>query len=145
MIKEEWRPAIYVDRHGNVYDYTGKYEVSNLGNVRSYPKKTYGGIRILKQSHTKEGYAHVSLCYNGKIKTCNVQILVAYAFPEICGDWFVGCGWCVGHARMVGAIITDWRINTGGIVGACCAWGNASIRRFCLDYDDGRSCDFDAA
>ena len=95
MINEEWRPAIYVDRHGNIYDYTGKYEVSNFGNVRSYPKKTYGGIRILKPSHTKEGYAHVSLCNNGKIKPCRVQILVAYAFPEICGDWFVGCD--VGH------------------------------------------------
>lgn len=95
MIKEEWRPAIYVDRHGNVYDYTDKYEVSNLGNIRSYPKKTYGGIRILKQSHTKEGYAHVHLCNNGNMKTCKTQILVAHAFPEICGEWFVGCD--VGH------------------------------------------------
>ena len=85
MIKEEWRPAIYVDRHGNVYDYTGKYEVSNLGNIRSYPKKTHGGIRILRQSYAKQGYAHVSLCNNGNIKCCRVQILVAYAFPEICG------------------------------------------------------------
>ena len=33
-MEEQWKPII-IEKNGVVYDYTGLYEVSNLGRVRS--------------------------------------------------------------------------------------------------------------
>ena len=71
--------------------YEGKYQVSNLGNVKSLKDK-YGNYRekILKIRKNKGNYLIVDLRKNGKQKTCLVHRLVAETFiPKIEGKEFV--------------------------------------------------------
>ena len=59
---EQWRPII-ITKNGVTYDYTGRYEVSSLGNIKSL---TYGGTagkpKLLQQRTSKKGYVRVRLC-----------------------------------------------------------------------------------
>lgn len=70
-----------------------KYQASSVGRIRSVVhytnNKQYGG-KILKQITSERGKLRVHL-YNGKARYYMVHILVAKAFPEICGEWFKGC------------------------------------------------------
>lgn len=90
MEQELWRP---------VAGYEGLYEVSSLGRVRSLDRvvDNNGGCdfrsgRILKPSKNKNrrGELSVSLCKDGKPVSRKIHRLVAFAFPEICGEWFEG-------------------------------------------------------
>lgn len=65
-----------------VRDYEGLYEVSNLGRVKSLPKKGSGGHngKILKQTPDGVGYLMVALCGKGKPKTFRVHKLVYESF-----------------------------------------------------------------
>lgn len=69
MINEEWKP---------VKGYEGRYEVSNLGRVRSLKRATTNGV-VLKQT-IKHGYMHVCLSKENKPSTKRVHRLVAEAF-----------------------------------------------------------------
>ena len=79
---EIWRP---------IRDYEGLYEVSNFGRVRSidhYCQIKSGALRkskgvLLKQSIVNNYYV-VSLQH----RSFKVHRLVAFAFPEICGEYF---------------------------------------------------------
>jgi len=64
----------------DISNYEGKYEVSNLGRVRSLSYNGTGEIKFLKQSTNKRGYKRVGLCKNGKMKNCYVHRLVAITF-----------------------------------------------------------------
>lgn len=60
------------------------YEVSNLGRVRSLPKKTRKGIRVLKP--IKQSYLTVDLCKDGVVKKHLIHRIVAKEFisnPEM--------------------------------------------------------------
>ena len=57
------------------------YEVSNLGNIRN--SKTG---RFRSQKPKKKGYIVLKI----KGKYYLLHRLVAFAFPEICGEWFEG-------------------------------------------------------
>lgn len=71
MEQEIWLPIV---------GFEGKYEVSNMGNIRNARNK-----RLRAISHTKH-YSHVLLSANGKHTTLRVHRLVAKAFlPEIAG------------------------------------------------------------
>lgn len=70
LYRECWKPVITDEE-----DYTGLYEVSNLGRVRSVKNN-----KILKSSKGKNGYLSVSLYKNSKGKTYQVHRLVAFAF-----------------------------------------------------------------
>ena len=59
------------------------YMVSNLGNVKS-EKKVLKPVLV-------NNYLKVTLYKNGKRKQFYIHKLVAYAFQEICGEWFDGC------------------------------------------------------
>lgn len=78
-MKEIWKDII---------GYEGKYQVSNLGNVRSLNYLNQKGfVKILKQSkHNKNSagiyYKMVTLCSNGKEQMKSVHRLVAEAFIE---------------------------------------------------------------
>lgn len=48
--------------------YEGLYQVSNLGRVKSFPKKTYSKERILTNITNVDGYNVVDLCKNGTVK-----------------------------------------------------------------------------
>ncbi len=60
--------------------YIGKYEVSNLGKVRSLSYKNSGLPRELKTYQNSKGYYVVELVNNGKRNVCRVSRLVATAF-----------------------------------------------------------------
>lgn len=85
----------------SIENYEGLYEVSNLGNVKSVERTFIGGFgavchtggKLLKPSYNRQrqNRAQVALCKDGKPKSVFVSILVAKAFPEICGKWFEGC------------------------------------------------------
>lgn len=68
---EEWKPAV---------GYEGLYEVSNLGRVKSLPRKgTKGGILTPTYSNSKH-YAHIPLTKNMKLKTVSLHRVVAMAW-----------------------------------------------------------------
>lgn len=58
--KEVWKPIVFED-----YDFTGKYDISNHGRVRSVDRYTSNGRhvkeRILKIGKTRDGYNTVNL------------------------------------------------------------------------------------
>jgi hypothetical protein len=71
----------------DIPEYEGKYQVSNLGNVKSLPREIDNGIRkfiskerILKPSKDGGGYYHVIICKEGNKKSIKVHVLVAMAF-----------------------------------------------------------------
>lgn len=63
----------------DVVGFEGKYQVSNLGNVRSLQNKR-GSLYILKKGKTPNGYLTVSLSKNNKIHHRIINKLVAEAF-----------------------------------------------------------------
>lgn len=70
MAVEIWKP---------IAGYEGLYEVSNLGRVKSLPRKTSTG-GIMKPSTTVWGYLMCALWKDGKGKSFSVHRLVAEAF-----------------------------------------------------------------
>lgn len=60
--------------------YESKYQVSNLGNVRSLNYLRTGGIKLLTQGTDKRGYKRVGLYKDGKRKRYLVHRLVAMTF-----------------------------------------------------------------
>jgi len=67
---EEWRPIANFDM----------YEVSNIGNIRSYQK---GKVKILKPYLGTNGYLKVGLSSNGNVRTFSLHRIVAMAFIEL--------------------------------------------------------------
>ena len=78
----------------DIAGYEGLYQVSNLGRVKSLPRKTgnqYSGEEKIKPQYERKGgikYLYVNICKEGKGHSINVHKLVAHAFPEICGEYF---------------------------------------------------------
>lgn len=75
----------------DIEGYEGLYQVSNLGRVRSLPRTLKG-----KGHNSKGGLLKPDITNNKQRVTLSnkrfmVHILVAKAFPEICGNWFEGC------------------------------------------------------
>jgi hypothetical protein len=76
---EKWRA---------IYGYTGRYEVSNLGRVRSLDRRSTDRLgrsyrlrgKILRPGRTKSGHYTVALCKNANPLSQYVHILVAKAF-----------------------------------------------------------------
>lgn len=68
---ERWKPVV---------GYEGLYEVSNLGRVRSLPRKgTKGGIVKASYSNSKH-YAHIPLTKNKRGRTVSLHRVVAQAW-----------------------------------------------------------------
>lgn len=97
-IKEEhWIPARYIKGdNGSVLDFTGKYEVSDLGRVRSLNYRNTGKTKELSQVTHEciDGtiYYQVLLSKNNKKYTLHVHRLVLSSFkPEGTeGGYFLG-------------------------------------------------------
>nr|DAE52097.1 MAG TPA: homing endonuclease [Caudoviricetes sp.] len=75
----------------DILGYEGIYQVSNLGNIKSLSREVAmpnGGVRLIKElikvpSTDNDGYYHVGLSQNGKMKTFTIHRLVALHFLEI--------------------------------------------------------------
>lgn len=93
MIEEEWRAL-----KTPVCTYEGIYEVSNTGKIKSvgrlvkqhHNSTRFLSDRILSERHSKYGYVYVLINEEGRRKRYFVHRLVAWAFPEICGEWAEG-------------------------------------------------------
>lgn len=96
---EEWRPIAGLEK---------RYEVSNLGRVRSLPRlethtrqgkpvTCYRSGKILKLLNHKKGYLMVNISVAGKPVMHTVHYLVATTFLPVCrGPYGVG-NWVVDH------------------------------------------------
>ena len=81
---EIWKDIV-IEKNGVVYDYTGLYQVSNFGRVRSLDRVDSRGHRmkgkIMQYKPRKNGYVYVGLRKNGeKQQQFLVHRLVATAF-----------------------------------------------------------------
>ena len=65
----------------SIKGYENLYEVSNLGNIKSFPKKTRKGTRILKK-HMGNNYYLIDLVKDKKVKKHLIHRLVANSFLE---------------------------------------------------------------
>ena len=84
-MKEIWR---------DIKGYEGLYQVSSFGKVRSLNYRRSGLSHTItqhKRNKKRKSYLSVSLYKEGILKSYQVHILVARAFPENCGEWFDGC------------------------------------------------------
>ena len=72
-MKEIWR---------DIEGYKGKYQVSNMGRVKSLNYRNTGKEKIMKPHDNGKGYLRVELCKEGKGKQCRINRLVAQAFLE---------------------------------------------------------------
>lgn len=77
-MEERWKP---------VKGYEEFYQVSNLGRVRSLPRRLFNGLgyfikkgKVLKPYKDKDGYLVVGLRNSGHNKTAKIHRLVAEAF-----------------------------------------------------------------
>ena len=77
---EQWKDII-IEQKGIVYDFTGKYQVSNLGNVRSLNYSNTGEIKMMKPG-VYGGYLRIPLTKDGKTTKFLIHRLVANAFIE---------------------------------------------------------------
>lgn len=68
-MKEIWK---------DIFD--GKYQISNLGNIRSLNYHREKRIRELSKLKMPNGYETVKICINGKVKRYSLHRLVAEAF-----------------------------------------------------------------
>lgn len=64
----------------DIEGYEGKYQVSNIGEVRAFNYNHTGKVKKLRQWANKGGYKRVKLYKNGKRKFYLVHRLVAEAF-----------------------------------------------------------------
>ena len=69
--KRKWR---------DITGYEGRYQVSNLGEIRSLNYGRTGKTRIMKLHNNGKGYKQVILCKNGNQNCFYIHRLVAEAF-----------------------------------------------------------------
>ncbi len=77
---EEWK---------DINGYEGKYQISNLGNVRSLNWRNTGSIKNLYLKPQNEGYLKIELADNGETRTFLVHRLVATHFVPGYKEGFV--------------------------------------------------------
>ena len=93
-MKEEWEELKTVTKtHNGVtikYDVSGRYMISNHGNLRSLDREDSIGRKVkgreLKLTLKPDGYLDVMLCKDGKMLKCKVHRLVATTFLENTDD-----------------------------------------------------------
>ena len=86
LSNEEWKDIV-IEQNGVLYDFTGRYQVSNYGRVRSLQYyRNVGYIHVMGLTVKKTKYVQISLRQDGEITTFSVHRLVANAFiPKVEG------------------------------------------------------------
>lgn len=92
MIKEVWK---------DIPGYEGRYQVSDMGRVRSLSYLGTKNIRVLKPKPYRGGYLCVALCKNGKAWYAKIHRLVYHTFigidkPYVRGSRGTEC-WVINH------------------------------------------------
>ena len=67
----------------DVKGYEGRYQVSNLGNVKSLNYRGTGKEKILRQGKNTWGYLFAVLCKNGEHKMYQVHRLILMTFNPV--------------------------------------------------------------
>lgn len=70
----------------DIEGYEGLYQVSSLGKI----KNKQGLIMKTFKKYKDKDYQQLVLCKDGVKSTKTLHIIVAKAFPEICGEYFKG-------------------------------------------------------
>ena len=87
-MQEIWKDIVF-KKGGDIIDFTGFYQVSNMGNVRSLDRiVTYSDGRVYKyigkpmalQKRKRDGYVYVRMDKNQVVVIAKVHRLVADAF-----------------------------------------------------------------
>lgn len=91
QITENWVPAVYIREDGTILDFTGLYEVSSLGRVRSLNYRHTGKTKVLKQ-HIQEGedgnmFYKVALSKDGRTIHLITHRLILSSFKP--NDYFL--------------------------------------------------------
>lgn len=82
-MEEIWKDIKFIDTDGTEYDYTGLYQVSNLGRVKSFNYNNSGKEGILSlHTFTGKNYQYVTLTKEKKSKVHRVHRLVAHMFVK---------------------------------------------------------------
>lgn len=82
-MEEVWKDIKFTDTDGIEYDYTGLYQISNMGRVRSMNYNHTGKEKLLKiNKFVDKNYYYVTLRKNKKSKVHRVHRLVAHMFLE---------------------------------------------------------------
>ena len=79
MEEEIWK-AIVIEKNGIIYDYTGLYEVSNLGRVRSLNYRRTGKIKVLRPRNNGNNYLKIYLSKDRERETFYIHRIVAKVF-----------------------------------------------------------------
>ena len=77
--EEIWKDIV-IEKNGVLYDYTGLYQVSNLGRVRSLNYRGKGRIGIMHPTKRDDGYYIITLHKNSEQQCFRLHRLVATAF-----------------------------------------------------------------
>ena len=83
-MKEEIWKDIKFEENGVKYDFTGLYQVSNKGRIKSLGNgnNVNAKEKILKINKNNGGYLFVRLCKDGNIKKFYVHRLIAHMFVD---------------------------------------------------------------
>lgn len=83
-MQEVWKDIIIIEQNNVVYDFTGLYQVSNMGRIRSLDRIDASGHQLkgkmMKLTKRKDGYLIVKLSKNGKAKAFLVHRIVGFVF-----------------------------------------------------------------
>ena len=103
-----------------IKNYEQYYEVSNMGRIKSLPKRWSVGVKketILKAGHRKNGYDFVVLCVN-KIKVyATIHRIVAKHFCENPNSYQI-VNHLNGNKRDNRAINLEWTTQSGNVIHA---------------------------
>lgn len=91
-MEKEWKGVFfYNEKKKQWFHLEEAYQVNNKGEVKSLPRNgTVKAERIMKPRIQDNGYLAVNLKYKGVSNNYHIARLVAFAFQEICGEWFEG-------------------------------------------------------
>ena len=85
---EIWTPAIYIQFDGTKVDFSGIYEVSNYGRIKSLGNSKTKKEKILKTFVNLNGYKVIDLKINCVRFSCQVhRLIMSSFFPD---KWFDG-------------------------------------------------------
>lgn len=79
LSNEEWADINFMHK-GKMYDFTGKYQISNYGRVKSFNYHREGITKIMKFDIVSGNYRQIYLCLNGETIRVKAHRLVAYHF-----------------------------------------------------------------